>query len=82
MGVRNSIPRIHARKSRIRQRLNRNLYGRKPSKFSLNARLRMAAGLILLVLFGMVTFRQSASSSIEKPYHSQPEHRFSLVKAG
>jgi len=46
------LPRLHARKSRIHQRIHGCHYGRKPFKFTRRATVEMAGGLMLLALLG------------------------------
>lgn len=44
--------RLHARKSRIRQRIDRYHYGRRPFKLTRRTAVEMATGLMLLALLG------------------------------
>ena len=70
----NLNPRLRARKSRIRQRLNWHHDGRKPFRFTRRKMLEVVFGLSILALCGAAAFRQSASSSIPEPYHALPAH--------
>jgi hypothetical protein len=54
---------IHARKRRIRQRLDRYHYRRRPFRFTRSAAISMAGGLIFLVLTGVVALSESMAFS-------------------
>jgi hypothetical protein len=64
------IARIHARKYRIRQRLDRYHYGRKPFRFDRRTALRMAAAFMFLVLCGVAAYWQTESGSGQERYES------------
>jgi hypothetical protein len=49
--------RLNARKSRIRQRLDRCHYGQKQFKLTRSATFEMATGLMLLALLGVAALR-------------------------
>jgi hypothetical protein len=64
--------RIRARKSRIRQRLNRHECERKPFRLTRRKVFEVAVGLSLLALSGAAAFRQSASNPVPECYHALP----------
>lgn len=54
---------IHARKRRIRQRLDRHHYRRRPFRFTRSAAVSIAGALIFLVLTGVVALHESMAVS-------------------
>ena len=52
----NQIPRIRARKSRIRQRLERNHYGRGPCRYTQSKAPGFVTRLTVLLLRGIAAF--------------------------
>jgi hypothetical protein len=70
----NLNPRLRARKSRIRQRLNRHHDGRKPFRITRRKTLEVVFELSILALCSAAAFLQSASSSIQQPHHALPAH--------
>jgi hypothetical protein len=53
----NQSPRIRARKSRIRQRLDKYRYGRRPCRYTRSKALEFVAGLMLLALCGLAVLQ-------------------------
>ena len=51
------LPRLHARKSRIHQRIHGPNYERKQFKLTRRATVEMAGGLMLLALLGAAALR-------------------------
>jgi hypothetical protein len=69
----NLMPRIRARKSRIRQRLDRHPYERGPFRFARRKALEIAVGLSLLALCGAEAFH-FASHLIPESHRVTPAH--------
>lgn len=63
---------INARKARIRRRLDRHYYGRRPFRWTRGNALGIAAGLMLLVLCGTAAFLQSTSNPTQVTYRVPP----------